>query len=178
MVLLRLGLKGVKYFGTFRNFAFMLFYQMHIQIYDQTSIIRNCSKVKLRHAFSLGLGLKVVKIAWNVAKVGVHACLSNGHPNLWSNFNSKNLVKSETPSWGSLTLGLNEGKIDLNIMKFGMHYYLPNGHLNLRLNFNFEKLVKSKTSSCGFAKVALKGSENSFKRRESWRARLFVEMGT
>ena len=32
--------------------------------------------------FSLGLGLKVVKIAWNVAKVGVHACLFNEHPNL------------------------------------------------------------------------------------------------
>ena len=55
---------------------------MGIEIYDQISIIRNYSKVKLRHAFSLGLGLKVVKIAWNVVKVGVHACLSNGHPNL------------------------------------------------------------------------------------------------
>ena len=53
-----------------------------IQIHDQISIIRNCSKVKLRHEFSLGLGSKVVKIAWNVVKVGVHACLSNGHPNL------------------------------------------------------------------------------------------------
>ena len=28
------------------------------------------------------LGLKGVKIAQNVMKVGVHACLSNGHPNL------------------------------------------------------------------------------------------------
>ena len=28
------------------------------------------------------VGLKLVKIAWNVAKVGVHACLSNGHPNI------------------------------------------------------------------------------------------------
>ena len=37
-------------------------------IYDQISIIRNCSKVKLRHAFSLGLALNVVKIAWNIAK--------------------------------------------------------------------------------------------------------------
>ena len=69
MVLLRLGLKGVKMISD-------------IQIYDQISIIRNCSKVKLRHAFLLGLGLKVVKIAGNVAKVGVHAYLSNGHPNL------------------------------------------------------------------------------------------------
>ena len=82
MVLLRLGLKGVKYFGTSRNFTCMLVYQMDIQIYDQISIIRNYSKVKLRLEFSVGLGLKVVKIAWNTAKVGVHACLSNGHPNI------------------------------------------------------------------------------------------------
>ena len=82
MVLLRLGLKGVKYFGTSRNFACMVVYQMGIQINDQISIIRNYSKVKLRNAFSLGLGLKVVKIAWNVVKVRMHACLSNGHPNL------------------------------------------------------------------------------------------------
>ena len=82
------GIKGVKYFGTSWNFACTLVYQMGIQIYDQISIIRNCSKVKLCHAFSLGLGLKVVKIAWNITKVGVDACLSNGHPNLWSSFNS------------------------------------------------------------------------------------------
>ena len=77
-----LGLKGVKYFGMSQNFACTLVYQMGIEIYDQISIIRNYSKVKLRHAFSLGLGLKVVKIAWNVVKVGVHTSLSNGHPNL------------------------------------------------------------------------------------------------
>ena len=82
MVLLRLGLKGVKYFGTSQNLACTLVYQMGIRIYDQISIIRNCLKVKLRHAFSLGFGLKVVKIAWNVAKVGVHACSTNEHPNL------------------------------------------------------------------------------------------------
>ena len=70
------GIKVVKYFGTSRNFVCMLVYQMGIQIYDQISIIRNYSKVKI------GLGLKMVKLAWNMAKVGIHACLSNGHPNL------------------------------------------------------------------------------------------------
>ena len=54
--------------------------------------------MKLRHAFLLGLGLKVVKIAWDVAKFGMHACLSNGHPNQSSSFNFEKLVKSETPS--------------------------------------------------------------------------------
>ena len=46
---------------------------------------------------SLRLGLKGVKIiARNVAEFGVHDCLSNGHPNLRSSFNSNKLVKSET----------------------------------------------------------------------------------
>ena len=60
--------------------------------------------MKLGHAVSLRLGLKQVKIAQNVVKVGVHGYLSNGHPNLLSNFNSKKLVRSETPSF-SLELG-------------------------------------------------------------------------
>ena len=50
-------------------------------------IFWNVSKFHVHACLSNGhsnlwLGLKVVKIAWNVAKVGVHACLSNGHPNL------------------------------------------------------------------------------------------------
>ena len=50
--------------------------------------ILECLKILLAHllellrAVSIGLGLKGVKIARNVAKVGVHACLSNMHPNL------------------------------------------------------------------------------------------------
>ena len=81
-VLLRLGLKGVKYFGMSQKFACTLVDQIGIQIYDQIEILRNCSKGKLRRALSTGLGLKGVKIAWNVVKVGVHACLSNMHPNI------------------------------------------------------------------------------------------------
>ena len=79
---------------------------MGIQIYDQISVLRNYSKVNLRCAVSLGLGLKGVKIAWNVAEVGVHACLSNGHQNLWSSLNSEKLVKSETPSCGFVRVWL------------------------------------------------------------------------
>ena len=75
------GIKGGEIFWKVLKFC-MHACLMDIQIYYQISIIRNCSKVKLRHAFSLGLGLKVVKIAWNIAKVGMHACLSNGHQNL------------------------------------------------------------------------------------------------
>ena len=73
---------------------------MGIQIYDQISILINCSKDKLHCTVSLGLGLKEVQIAQNITKVSMNACLCNGHPNLLSSFNSKKLVKSETPSCG------------------------------------------------------------------------------
>jgi len=168
------------------------------------------------------LGLKGVKIAQNVTKVGVHACISNGHPNLWSNFNCEKIVKSETSScifarfrlkagpnsskhckswracfyikWASKSMIkfqlwefgqkwnsiIRFGKVWLkggenssehheifmhsyltrNIAKICVHTYLPNGHI------------------CAFAKVTLKGSESSSKRYESWRVRLFIEMGT
>ena len=91
----------------------------------------------------------------------MHACISNGYPNLWSNFNSGNLVKSETPSCGFAKVWLKGGKksSELNITKFGMHSYLPNAHLNIWSYFNSKKLVKQKTLSCAFTKVALKGSE-------------------
>ena len=46
--------------------------------------------------FFLGFGLKEVKIALNMGKVCVHACLPNGNLNLWLNFNFEKLVKSET----------------------------------------------------------------------------------
>ena len=76
----------------------MLVFELCIQINGQISISRNWLKVKLHCVISLGLGLKRVKITRNVAKVGVHACLSNGHPNLRSNFNFEKLVKRETLS--------------------------------------------------------------------------------
>ena len=143
---------------------------MSMQIYDQTSIQRNWSKVKLCCAVSLGLGIKGVKITRNVVKVGMHTRLSNGHPNLWSNLNFNKLVKSETGHLVSLGFGLKEAEITPNMAKVGIHSCLPNGHLNLWLNFNSEKLVKSEISSCGFAKVGLKGVENSLEHHKSWHA--------
>jgi len=82
-------LKGVKIVHDITNLVCMLVYQMGIQIYDQISIPRNCSQVKLRCTVSLALTLNEVKIAWNVAKVGVHACLS-------SSFSFEMLFKSES----------------------------------------------------------------------------------
>ena len=69
-----------------------------LQIYDQISTTRICSKVKLHHTVSLRFGLKDEKIALNITKFGMHSYLPNGHLNLRSNFNFKKLVKSETSS--------------------------------------------------------------------------------
>ena len=73
-------------------------YQTGIQIYDQISIIRIRSKVKLNHAVLLRFVLKEEKIALNITIFGMHSYLPNGHLNLQSNFNSEKMVKSETSS--------------------------------------------------------------------------------
>ena len=140
---------------------------MGIQIYDQISITRNCSEVKLRCVFSLELGLKGVKIiARNVAKFGVNDCLSNGHPNIWSSFHSKKYIKSEIPSYSFVRVWLKGAENNSEHMKVGVHTYHPNAHQKIWSNFNFDKFVKSETPSCGFAKVGVKGGENSLERRE------------
>ena len=72
-----------------------------------------------------------MKIIWNAVKVRVYACLSDGHPNLLSYFNSKKLLKSETSSSNSLGLGLKKVKIAQNVAKVGVHACLSNGHPNL-----------------------------------------------
>ena len=104
---------------------------MRILIYDQILISRNWSRVKLRHAVSLRLGLKGVKIAQNVAKIGVHAYLLNGQPNLSSNFNSKKLVRSETSSCLFARVGLKGFQIAQTIAKVVLHVFISNEHLNL-----------------------------------------------
>ena len=121
--------------------------------------------MKLCCAILLRLGLNGVKISWNLAKFCMHSCLSNGHPNLWSNFNSKKLFKSKTSSSGFARVGLRGGQNRLE------HYETWfDGHLNIWSSFNFENLFKSETPSCGFVTVWLKGPENSSEHRESWRA--------
>ena len=87
--------------------------------------------MKLHHAVSLRLGLKGVKIARSVVKVGVHASLSNGHPNLSSNFNSEKLVRSEAPPCSFARVGLKGVQIGRNLAKFGVHIFISNGNPNL-----------------------------------------------
>ena len=143
---------------------------MDIQIYDQISILRNCSKGKLRRAVSTRLGLKVVKIARNIVKLGVYAFLSNGHPirwsnghpNLWSNFNSEKLVKIETLLCIFARVGLKGGPNSLEHCKSWHARLFIKWASKLWWNFNSENLVKSETPSCGVAKVWLKGGENRF----------------
>ena len=140
---------------------------MGIQIYDQISIARKLLKVKLHRVFSLEFSLKRVQIAQNIAKIGVHACISNRHPNLWSNFNYEKLVRSETPSCIFARVGLEGVQMARTIAKVGMHIFISNSHPNLWSNFNYESLVKSETLSFDFAKAWLKGGENGFEKLET-----------
>ena len=87
--------------------------------------------MKLQCVVSLRLGLKGMNIVRNIVKVGVHACLSNGHPNLLLNFISQKLLKSETLHAASLGLVLKGVKIAQNVAKVGVHAYLSNTHPNL-----------------------------------------------
>ena len=149
-----------------QKFACTVVDQIGIQIYDQIQILRNCSKGKLRRAVSTGLGLNGVKIAWNVVRVGVHACLSNMHPNIWSGLNSKNLVNVETAPCSFVRVWLKDGENSSQDRE------------SLRLNFNFEKLVKRETSLCSFSKVGLKGGENILECLKSLHTRLLIKLAS
>ena len=120
----------------------MLIYQTGNQIYHQVLVLRSCSKVNLRHATSLGFGLKEVKIDLNMVKFCVHGFLPNGNLNLWLNFNSENWSKVKLDSAISLRLGLKGVKIAHNVMKVGVHACLSNGTPKLLSYFNYEKLLK------------------------------------
>ena len=63
----------------------------------EVSVLRSWSKVKLHRAVLLGFSLKELKIAPNIVKFGLHCYLLNVHLDLWSNFKTEKLVKSETP---------------------------------------------------------------------------------
>ena len=154
---------GWKYLRTSWKLESTLVYRMGIQIYDQISIPKKWSEVNLHCEFSLELGLKGIQISRNIAKVGVHACISNMHPNLWLISIPRIWSKVQLHHAISLWFGLKEGKIALTIMKFSMHCYLGNGHQNLWSYINSDKLVKSETSLWDFAKVGLKGGENNSK---------------
>jgi hypothetical protein len=113
-----------------------------------------------------------VKFARNVKKVGVRICLPTGHPNLCSKFNSRSWSNSKLDRAFSLDLGLKVEKIAQNVTKVGVHICLPTGHPNLCSILNSEKLVKFETRPCVFARLGLKGEENSSERHESWCGRL------
>ena len=95
------------------NLACMFLYQTGFPIYDQISTSRIWSKVNLHHSISLRFGLKEVRIALNILKVGMHSYLPNGHLNIWSNFNYEKLVKCETSSCGFAKVGFKGVEIKL-----------------------------------------------------------------
>ena len=95
-----------------QNLACMIKHPMGIQIYDQISILRSTSKVKLCRTVLLGFGLKIAKIALNIVKVGMNSYFPNADLYLWLNFNFENLVKCETPLYSFSKVGI---KADENI---------------------------------------------------------------
>ena len=97
--------------------------------------------------------------------MGIQTYDQNSTPRIWSKVKLHHSI--------SLRFGFKDGKIALNITKIFMHSYLtrnltkicvhsylPDGHIG------------------AFMKVALKGSENSSERYESWHVQLFIEVGT
>ena len=74
--------------------------------------------MKLRRALSLRLHIKGLKIAWNVVKVGVHACLLKWVPKSTSN------VKSEKKAIKVHIFNLS-AKIAQNIVKKGVQCFRP-----------------------------------------------------
>ena len=78
----RVGIKGVKTDPNVVKVGVQACYPTCIQIYDQISILRSWSNVKLCHVGFLGFGLKEAKIALNIVKLSVHSYIQNGHLNL------------------------------------------------------------------------------------------------
>ena len=78
----RVGIKGVKTDPNVVKFGVKACYPTRIQIYDQISILRSLSNVKLCQVGLLGFGLKEVKIAPNIVKLSVHSYIPNGHLNI------------------------------------------------------------------------------------------------
>ena len=76
------GIKGVKTYSNVVKVGVQACYPTHIQIYDQISILRSWSNVKLCHSGLLGFGLKEVKIDLNIVKLGMHSYIPNGHLNI------------------------------------------------------------------------------------------------
>ena len=108
-------------------------------------------------------------------KVGVHACLSNMHPNLRSSFNSENFVKVETLSCNFVKVWLKDAENSSQHHE-SWHVLLSSKcAFKSRLNFNSKKLVKSETPLFGFAKVGVKRGENSSLCRESWSAHISIK---
>ena len=111
----------LKYLRTLQKLVCTLVYELRVQINDQISILRNWSKVILRHALSLRLHLKGVIISWNVTKVGVYASLLKWVPKSTFKFQFLKSQKKcifSTLVWPSLVKGQNSSKYHRNRCQF------------------------------------------------------------
>ena len=101
----------------------MLVYPICIQTYDQVTILRIWSKLRLHRAVLLGFGLKMTKITLNIMKVGIHSYFPNADLNLSLNFNFEKLVNVKLRCAVLLRLGLEGVKIFWNVSKVCMHAF-------------------------------------------------------
>jgi hypothetical protein len=106
--------------------------------------------LNLDRAFSLDLGLKGVKIARNITKVGVDARLPMGHPNPFSNLNSEMLVKVETRSCVFARLGLKGGENSSERHESWREHLSTNGTSKSMLNFQFREVGQILNSTVHF----------------------------
>ena len=104
MVSTWLGLKGVKIPRNVTKVG------VHACLSNIHPKLRIWSKLRLHLEVLLGFGLKMPKIILNIVKVGMQSYLPNVHLNLWLNFNSKKLVKSETPLCSFTKVGVKGGE--------------------------------------------------------------------
>jgi hypothetical protein len=76
-------------------------------------------------------------------KVGVHAFLAMGHPNLFSNFNTEKLGKAETPPCVFSKLGIKGGEYSLEHHESWRAHLSSNGASKSMLKFQLREVDQS-----------------------------------
>jgi hypothetical protein len=96
------------------------------------------------------LGLKGVKLARNVTKVAVRACLQMGHPNLFSIFISEKLVRDETRPCVFSRVGLKWEENSSECHESWCGRLSTNGTSKSILKFQFREVGQSRNATKRF----------------------------
>ena len=128
----------------------MLISQMGTKINFQFQFRESGQHAPFRHGFDQHW--LQTKIAQNLARIGVHAYLSNGYIHLLLNFNSRKLgkVKLFSPLFDQVWL---RSKIAWKSPKVYFLSYILNGYLNPLSNLNSERVNKSEFLNLGLTNL-------------------------